>query len=63
MIKVDDKVTTRFHPKDKNLIRTVVKVERYQGPSESGWEVTTRDGFGRYLSCDMNWYNKAENVK
>ena len=63
MIKVGDGVTTGFYAKDKNLIRTVVKVERYQGASESGWVVTTKDGLGRHLSCDMNWYNKVENVK
>jgi hypothetical protein len=59
MLKVGDKVKTEFYPKDRNLIRAVVGIKKYVGASQSGWEVTTKDGKGRLLSCDMDWYTHA----
>ena len=56
MLKIGDSVTTDFYKKDSHLTRKVTDVKPYDGASESGWEVTTVDQFGRFLSCDMNWY-------
>jgi hypothetical protein len=56
MLKVGDLVTTDFYKKDSDLIRKVTDVKPYIGSSESGWEVTTIDHCGRFISCDMNWY-------
>lgn len=45
MLVVGDRVLTDFYPKDKNLIRIVVDIKKYEGASESGWEVTTVDEY------------------
>ena len=60
MLKINDLVTTEFYPKDSHLVRKVIEIKPYIGPSESGYEVTTIDHKGRKLSCDMNWYIKID---
>jgi len=57
-IKVGDIVKTDYYPKDRDLLRRVIAVEKYAGASESGFEVTTKDQYGRMLACDANWYVK-----
>lgn len=41
--KVGDRVTTKFHPEQKNIIRNVVSVTEYSG-YKSGWAVSVDGG-------------------
>lgn len=60
---IGDLVVTDFYPKDRKLIRKVVKVYRTQGASQSGWTVSTKDEFGRIMSVDSDWYKRADHAQ
>ena len=54
---VGDKVMTDFYKKDRHLVRTVTKVDRWC--SQTGWRVCTVDKFGRELNVDADWFTRA----
>jgi len=60
---VGDKVVTDFYPKDKDLVRSVIKVQAYpSGYSQTNIMVTSSDRRNRTLECDAAWYSKTEGV-